>query len=791
MHPKRHPLVMEYALGCDRQGRLTALRARIVGDTGAYASVGTKVLERAAGHASGAYHVPAADIEARTVYTNNLPCGAMRGFGVNQVTFAMEGCIDMLCEQGRLRPLAVPLRQRPGRRAHDRHRPGPGRRRRRARLPAGPEGRVLQGRHGRPGLRHQEHRHRQRHGRRLRRQDRGRFAAPGWSSTTAGPRWGRGCTPWPARWSARRPAWTRRIMEVRVDTASGARSGMTTASRATSLVGNALIDACAALKRDLSEPAAGGARRQDLRRALALRLDDDAAGRRPRPSPITPTATPPSWWSSTTRGGIARVVAAHDAGRIVNPTLFEGQIEGAVVMGLGYALSEDLPLRDGLPASSRLADLGLLRARRRAAHRGDRGGGRRRARPLRRQGGGRDRPGADRRRRGQRPVPVRRRAPLPAAHEAAGENEVSLYLRDAVHVDWRTLKFTSGHMRVEEGETGGIRFIDGPSPADLGEDDKVLDCRGRLVTRSFACGHHHAYSALALGMPPPAQAPADFQQKLQHVWWKLDRALDPELVLLSALATALDCARNGVTFVIDHHSSPHAVEGSLDAIAGAFDGGRASACCPAWSSPTATAPPPARRGWPRPATAWPPASPAWWGCTPRSPSATTCWPRPSPWPANTSSGIHVHAAEDAIDQETTFAYYGCRVVERFKEAGVLEFGAHHPGARPAPGPGRARHPQGLAGLAGREHGEQPEQPRRLLPRRGPEQPHHARHRRHALRHAALGAGRLFQRHRSRARRHGRHLLAACAASTTTCRRTASAATARTTWWSWTTPRPRR
>lgn len=100
MHPKRHPLVMEYALGCDRDGKLTALRARIVGDTGAYASVGTKVLERAAGHASGAYHVPAVDIEAKTIYTNNLPCGAMRGFGVNQVTFAMESCIDMLCEQG-------------------------------------------------------------------------------------------------------------------------------------------------------------------------------------------------------------------------------------------------------------------------------------------------------------------------------------------------------------------------------------------------------------------------------------------------------------------------------------------------------------------------------------------------------------------------------------------------------------------------------------------------------------------------------------------------------------------
>ena len=71
-----------------------------MGDTGAYASVGMKVLERSAGHATGAYHFPVVDIESTAVYTNNLPCGAMRGFGVNQTAFALESCIDDLCEQG-------------------------------------------------------------------------------------------------------------------------------------------------------------------------------------------------------------------------------------------------------------------------------------------------------------------------------------------------------------------------------------------------------------------------------------------------------------------------------------------------------------------------------------------------------------------------------------------------------------------------------------------------------------------------------------------------------------------
>jgi CO/xanthine dehydrogenase Mo-binding subunit len=150
-------------------------------------------------------------------------------------------------------------------------------------------------------------------------------------------------------------------MEVRVDTASGARSGMTTASRATSLVGNALINACAALKRDLEKA------------PLAALSGKVYEGRwrcdwTTGPLPGDRTITHYSYGYASQlvvldeQGKVAAVHAAHDAGRIVNPTLFEGQIQGSVVMGLGYALSEDLKLRDGLPASYRLADLGLLKA---------------------------------------------------------------------------------------------------------------------------------------------------------------------------------------------------------------------------------------------------------------------------------------------------------------------------------------------------------------------------------------------------------------------------------------------
>ncbi|MCI0523181.1 MAG: molybdopterin-dependent oxidoreductase, partial [Bacteroidales bacterium] len=86
MHPKRHPVWMEISLACDKNGMFTALRLNAIGDTGAYASVGTKVMERVVGHATGAYSIPSTDIRALTVYTNNIPSGAMRGFGVPQVT---------------------------------------------------------------------------------------------------------------------------------------------------------------------------------------------------------------------------------------------------------------------------------------------------------------------------------------------------------------------------------------------------------------------------------------------------------------------------------------------------------------------------------------------------------------------------------------------------------------------------------------------------------------------------------------------------------------------------------
>ena len=99
MHPKRHPIRMEYWAGCDTDGKLTAIKARMIGDSGPYASVGMKVLERAAGHVMGPYHVPVVDVEAIAARTNNPVCGAFRGFGANQAHFAVDGALDRLAEK--------------------------------------------------------------------------------------------------------------------------------------------------------------------------------------------------------------------------------------------------------------------------------------------------------------------------------------------------------------------------------------------------------------------------------------------------------------------------------------------------------------------------------------------------------------------------------------------------------------------------------------------------------------------------------------------------------------------
>lgn len=104
VHPKRHGTQIRVKIGARKDGQLTAIETELFGDTGAYASLGEKVLTRATTHSSGPYEVPDARADCYAMYTNNPPAGAFRGFGVTQSCFAVESMMDMLSEKLDIEP---------------------------------------------------------------------------------------------------------------------------------------------------------------------------------------------------------------------------------------------------------------------------------------------------------------------------------------------------------------------------------------------------------------------------------------------------------------------------------------------------------------------------------------------------------------------------------------------------------------------------------------------------------------------------------------------------------------
>ena len=94
-----------------------------------------------------------------------------------------------------------------------------------------------------------------------------------------------------------------------------------------------------------------------------------------------------------------------------------------------------------------------------------------------------------------------------------------------------------------------------------------FDAKGSVIIPGLVNAHMHLYSSLARGMPPPSEQPKNFVEVLEKIWWRLDRALTPEDVYLSAMVGLIESAKAGATTVIDHHSSPNAISGSLSTIA--------------------------------------------------------------------------------------------------------------------------------------------------------------------------------------------------------------------------------
>ena len=369
MHAKRHPIRMSYEMGCDANGKLTALRVRAVGDSGAYASVGMKVLERMAGHASGPYHLPSIDVESIAVRTNNPVGGAFRGFGANQAQFAMEGMLDRLAELAGIDSWEIRRRNviQPG-------------------MVWGPGQLMDDGCNGalacleaiKPhydeakkagkavglglGLKNSGLGNGFKEITRavVRIEDDGSLEVRhGWTEM------GQGINTVAMQVAieelGQHLAIDERRVRVVVDTTRELGLGQTTGSRGTLMGAGAVQDACrTALKAGLTR---GVDHVGEYRVDWTTKLGD-------------PGVTNPiihSTFGYATQlvvidretGKIERVVAAHDVGRAVNPTLCEGQIEGSIHMGLGYALSEDFPAdpETGFPTNMTLRSLGILRAK--------------------------------------------------------------------------------------------------------------------------------------------------------------------------------------------------------------------------------------------------------------------------------------------------------------------------------------------------------------------------------------------------------------------------------------------
>lgn len=366
MHPKRHPIALDYQVGCDAQGHLTAVRARLLGDSGAYASVGGKVLERAAGHACGPYRVPVVDIEARAAYTNNPPCGAMRGFGVCQAAFAIEACIDLLAERVGLDRWT--LRDRNALQVGDRYSTGQvlkksvGLRQTLAAIRPHWDAAVAAG-HAvgiACGLKNSGL------GNGAVEFGRARLVveADGTISLYNGfSEMGQGLLTALVQCAVEVTGLPAAVFRPKVDTTFALGCGQTTGSRGTLLSGRAVQAAAQALHASLKGHTLADLTGQVF--AGEVRIDDTSAPGLDVLDPKTHT----SFGFATQlvelddQGRLLRVVAAHDVGRALNPAAVVGQLHGAVVMGLGYALTESLDCEAGVPVTHKLRELGALRSR--------------------------------------------------------------------------------------------------------------------------------------------------------------------------------------------------------------------------------------------------------------------------------------------------------------------------------------------------------------------------------------------------------------------------------------------
>ena len=359
IHPKRHPMEMEFAMGCDENGIIQGVAANVIADTGAYASLGGPVLERACTHAAGPYHYEAFQIDGYAYYTNNPPAGAFRGFGVTQTCFGLETMLNEMAELVGISPWEIRYRNA--------SRPGQA-------LPngqiVGPETGLVETLEAvKPYF------------------DNARYVGLACAMKNAGvgvgiPDTGR-CrlTVEAGKVHIRSGASCigqglgtvlvqlccqllelRRedVVYERSNTFEAPDSGTTSGSRQTLITGEACRRACGELQKALEGKTLSDLNGTEYYGEYLAKTDPLGA---PVPNPVSHVAYgyATQLCELDEEGKLKLLVAAHDVGRAVNPLSCEGQIEGGVVMSMGFALTEHYPVTDCRP-TAKYGTLGLFKA---------------------------------------------------------------------------------------------------------------------------------------------------------------------------------------------------------------------------------------------------------------------------------------------------------------------------------------------------------------------------------------------------------------------------------------------
>ena len=359
-HPKRHYMEATFTLGCDEDGIFTGLDCEIYFDTGAYASLSGPVLERACTHSVGPYCYQNTDIRGYSYYTNNPPAGAFRGFGVTQSEFALESIINLLAEKVGISPWEIRYRNaiEPGKVLPNGQIADVSTALKECLLAVKP---AYDANPGRVGIACAM----KNSGVGVGLPDKGRCRLEVHDGVvqlySAASDIGQGCATIFLQELAQTTGLPLSQMKnMGSNSELSPDSGTTSGSRQTLITGEAVRMAAVDLKKDLDE-AGGDLSKLEGKEYFAEFFDptDKLGADVPFPKSHVAYGFAAHVVVLDDEGKVKEVYAAHDSGRVVNPTSIQGQIEGGVLMGMGYALTETFPLEDCVP-TARYGTLGLL-----------------------------------------------------------------------------------------------------------------------------------------------------------------------------------------------------------------------------------------------------------------------------------------------------------------------------------------------------------------------------------------------------------------------------------------------